>query len=123
MTRRSRTSRGLALLVAVVAAAILLGAPPRVEAGAADEPLVDLLVASADTPEEHKALAQYYREKAKTHRALAESHRAMANYYGGGNVATRKAGKEHCEKLLSLNNDAAAQYDSLASLHEAQAGQ
>jgi len=114
----TRTSN---VLAALATAAILIAAPLSARAGAGDDALVSLLVDSANTPQEHQALAQYYREKAQESHALAERHRSMANHYGGGNVATRKAGKEHCERLVALNEDLAAQYEGLAKLHEAEA--
>ena len=115
MTRTSRSA------LALMAAAMLLAVSPLVQAGEGEGNLVELLVESADTPQEHKALAAYFRGLAGERRAEAKRHRSMANHYGGGNVTTRQQGKEHCDRLVSLNEEEAAQYEALAKLHEAQA--
>jgi hypothetical protein len=113
-------SRSVLALMAVV---MVLGSSPPVRAGEGEGNLVELLVESADTPQEHKALAAYFRSKAEAHRAAAARHRSMASHYGGQKETLRKEGKQHCDRLVSLNDDEAAQYDALAKLHETQASE
>jgi len=115
MARKSRSA--LALMVA----AMVLGASPPAQAGEGEGNLVELLVESADTPQEHQALAAYFRDLAGQRRAEAARHRSMAKHYGGQKETTRRQGMEHCDRLVGLNEDEAAQYEALAKLHESQA--
>ena len=117
MTRTSRSA------LALMAAAMLLAVSPLVQAGEGEGNLVELLVESADTPQEHKALAAYFHDLAENRRAEAARHRSMAKYYGGQKETARQQGKEHCDRLVRLNEDEAAQYEALAKLHESQATQ
>lgn len=81
--------------------------------------LVQTLIGTASTPEQHQALAEYYRKEASTARSQAELHRGMEKRYG-----TTKNGlnqKPHCAKLAADLDDMATQYDALAAGEEAQA--
>lgn len=113
-------SRSVLALMAVV---MVLGASPSVQAGEAEDNLVEMFAQSADTPQEHKALAAYFHELAENRRAEAARHRSMAKYYGGQKATTQQQGKQHCDRLVSLNEEEAAQYEALAKLHEAQASE
>ena len=61
----------------------LIGAVPAVSF--ADTVSIEELAAGlADTPEDHKAVASYYRGKAEEARAEAQRHRKMGSMYLGG---------------------------------------
>lgn len=80
--------------------------------------LEQVLAASADTPAEHQALADYYRAKAEEARGQAETHRSMATHYGGSlkpTVADRQ--KAHCKSLATSFDEQAKAYDELANAH------
>ena len=86
--------------------------------------LEQLMIDSADTPEEHAALADYFQKKADAARAEAERHRRMGKSYGGQDRISRASElKSHCDELARLNENIAAQYDGLSALHRAQATQ
>jgi len=83
--------------------------------------LEHLMIQNADTPAEHQALAGYYRMKAADAKSLAAEHRAMAKSYSGGNVASLRTMKKHCDKIAELNDQLAAQYEELAKAEDAAA--
>jgi hypothetical protein len=113
--------------IAMLAAGALLALAPIVGWGQAaplgsTQQLEQLLVDSADTPAEHQALARYYRAKAADAKRDAEEHRAMAKHYIGRPGEVGKM-REHCDKIASLDEQVAAQYEAMAKGHEAAAGQ
>ena len=83
--------------------------------------LEELAASLASTPEEHQAVAAYYRGKADEARAEAQRHRAMAATYGGGKYAEKKAMEKHCADLTTTYDALAKDYDALAADHEAAA--
>jgi hypothetical protein len=107
--------RTLALGLAIAAA------PTAGIAWADDSALEQILVETATTPAQHKALAKYYRAKAADATAEAENHRSMLRSYSGVSVPMAKMQAEHCNKLASLSDGQAAEYEKLAASHDAQA--
>jgi len=113
-----------ALIVAVLATGSLLLAVPLAGWAQAAQPaggasLEQVLVESANTPAEHAALGRYFREKAAQQRKSAADHQWMAKSYGGSLKGPAIAQqKVHCEKLVSLHEQTAAQYDEMAKAHE-----
>jgi hypothetical protein len=83
--------------------------------------LLQAMVDSADTPAQHQALARYFRARAAEAKALAETHQAMSRSYSGKPGEIRNMNK-HCDQIAKLNQDLAAQYESLAKAEEAAAG-
>jgi hypothetical protein len=104
-------------LVFLAAAVALLAGPFAPIAAAADPSLEQVLIESASTPQQHAALANYYASKAAAARKEAEEHRAMGKAYGGVKASQAAMMKDHCDKLASLYDDEAKQYDMLASMH------
>lgn len=90
-------------------------------AWADDSALEKFMIENAATPAQHKALANYYHEKAADAKAEAESHRSMLRSYSGVSVPMAKQRAEHCNKLSSLSDAQAAEYEKLAASHETQA--
>lgn len=86
----------------------------------AEEGLEDFLIANADTPEEHEALARYFRKRADEARALARKHHAMGRRYQQ-RPRPLPAMKSHCDRIVELNEELAAQYSELAKAEEAAA--
>lgn len=98
---------------------LALGTLPAV-ALADDAPspsLEQVLIESASTPKEHQALASYYTGKAAAARKDAEYHRAMGKTYSGVKGSQLATMKDHCEKLASLDDEQAKEYDAMASMH------
>ncbi len=84
--------------------------------------LEHLMVENADTPAEHQALARYYRMKAADAKSLAQEHREMAKRYRGKPGEVRNM-RKHCDRIADLNEELAAQYESLAKGEDAAAKQ
>ncbi len=107
----------------LTAGSILALAPAGAWAQARDssvQHLEHLVVESADTPAEHQALARYFRMKADDARSLAAEHRAMAKRYHG-HPGERRHMKKHCDRIATLNEELATEYESLAKGEEAAA--
>ena len=109
-------------MIATLAAGCLLALAPA--AGWAQAPpsgggdLLQVLVDSASTPAQHQALARYFRAKAADAKALADLHMSMGRSYSGKPGELRNM-KQHCDQIAKLNQDLAAQYESLAKAEEA----
>ncbi len=116
-----RTMLGLAFLLGA-----LILSPARVLAadeGHEGHSLEQVVVETVHTPAGHAALAAHYRAKAAEARADASAHEKMAKAY-----ATQKRGAtdkmgQHCKKVSANSKATAAEYDSLAQLHEAESKQ
>jgi hypothetical protein len=110
--------------MATLAAGCLLALAPAAEwaqaAGSGGADLLQVMVDSATTPAQHQALASYFRAKAADAKALAEAHQAMSRSYSGKPGELRNM-KKHCDEIAKLNQDLAAQYESMAKAEEAAA--
>ena len=111
-------------MIATLAAGCLLVLAPA--AGWAQAPgggnpgLLQVLVDSANTPAQHQALARWFRAQAADAKALADAHQAMSRSYSGKPGDLRNMNK-HCDEIVKLNQDLAAQYEALAKAEEAAA--
>lgn len=81
-----------------------------------------VVVEMADTPEEHRALAAYYQDKATAAKARAEHHRSMAKHYVATKMRERQRMQAHCIALAEADEKAAAEYEKLAEAHASEAG-
>jgi hypothetical protein len=88
---------------------------------AGDSGLEQALVEGASTPQQHAALAKYYEGKAAAAKKEADDHRAMAKSYSGVKMTQAAAMKEHCDKLATLADEEAKEYETLASAHRGMA--
>jgi len=75
------------------------------------------LAARARTPADHRALAEYFQTVAARHTADAEAHSRMAQAYRGS--ANRRGGDPavHCDRLVTLSREAAAEARAAAAEH------
>ncbi len=102
----------------VVGLALL--AAPHVAAETA--PIEELVSRMADTPEEHQAVADYFRGKAKAALTEAETHARMGvNYVGGSKMRDGQEMKKHCDAIVKAQTAIADEYEALAKLHEMEA--
>lgn len=87
-----------------------------------DGKAIEQLIATfADKPEEHVALAKYYREQAAEARNQVAHHRQMRQGYqrGGPKVESMFAGmRSHCDNLIKTYDSAAKEYEQMAAEHE-----
>jgi hypothetical protein len=111
----------MSLFRVLILGVALAAAPFATVALAAEEDVVVVLIESASTPAQHQALANYYKGKAAEAKKEAANHRAMAKTYGGQKATISAAQMDHCNKLASLSDSQAAEYDQLAAAHEAAA--
>jgi hypothetical protein len=105
----------------VLVASLLLLTPAVPAFAAEDESIESVLIKMATTPEQHRALADYYRGKAADARRDAANHKAMAASYAGTKLAYRLDMQEHCNKIIANDEALAKEYDALAAMHDADA--
>jgi hypothetical protein len=76
------------------------------------------LAARARTPADHRALTEYFLTVAAHHTTEAEAHGRMAQAYRG--TANRRGGDfaAHCDRLVKLSRDAAAEARAAAAEHK-----
>lgn len=79
--------------------------------------LEQMVIQMAETPEQHRALADYYREKAEQMRGKAAEHRSMGKTYTGTKLTQRQRMRKHCNDLASSFENAAGGYEALAKEH------
>ena len=112
-----KTRIGTALLLG---AALSLYLIPALAAAGEDHAIEHLVIQTANTPEQHEALAKHFHAKAEDARAEAKSHEEMAKVYRlGPHKGTETAQMQrHCKKLAELANAEATEYEALAKGHE-----
>ena len=110
--------------IAMLAAGCLLALAPAAgwtpASASGSDNLLQVMVDSATTPAQHQALARYFRAQAADAKALAEAHQAMSRSYSGKPGELRNMNK-HCDQIVKLNQDLAAQYETMAKAEEAAA--
>ena len=114
----------------IVATALVFSfqAQAQAQTQPAEEPIMELLNSMADKPEDHKAIADYYRKKAGEAREEASLHEKMKDKYRHSHgqmkgMAAGKSTQKHCERVIKLQQSVAEEYDVLAELHEKSAKQ
>lgn len=108
-----------------VVSSLLLGAaisiPVYAHADNNDEQTLKLMSEFADKPEQHQALAKYYKDESEKAKKKLELHRQMSKNYMGyaKSPGAPNALKSHCEKLIKADEATIHEYDALAAEHEA----
>ncbi len=102
-------------------AALLVLTPIAAASAAEVEPVEALVVKLAQTPEQHRTVAEYYRQRAAAERQEASRHKAMGVSYAGGKLAERQQMQMHCDKLAAGHEGLAKEYEALAAMHDAEA--
>lgn len=104
----------------VISAALCLPVP--VAFAEMDHQAIEKLVSNlADSPENHKAIAEYYRAKAASAKQEIASHQSMKNVYVTHNPkfpGPPPNMKGHCENLITANEAAIKEYEAMAKAHE-----
>jgi hypothetical protein len=85
-------------------------------AGAPEPTKKDLaaLAASAATPADHRALAEYFTTLSARYTATAKDHVALAQAYRGTKIAQAAA---YCDRLIALSRDSAKEATAAAQMH------
>lgn len=81
-----------------------------------------LIAEMANTPAQHQALAQYYRDKAEAGKKDLAEHKSMRQAYMGHakSPVNAQSMRMHCDKLVSLSEAEIKEYEDLAALHESE---
>lgn len=105
------------LIIPAVLFNVVLAMPVHAEHAATS--LEKLVSELAEKPEHHKAIANYYKDKAATARADAAEHRRMGAMPVGHSKSplAQQNWRNHCEKLAKELDSVAMEYDELAKLH------
>ncbi len=80
------------------------------------------LLGTAETPEQHEQLAQYFNQKAAKLEAQAKEHHDLANAYHKGKVPNM-GNATLCEEAASDESKAAQENRALADSHHKMAGE
>ena len=77
----------------------------------------------ADSPKDHIAIANYYQKLAKRARDEVSLHENMADKYQRNQAKIKSpsiglAAKEHCDRIIKLQQSIAIEYEGLAELHK-----
>ena len=113
----------LRVLLALVA--VLLGGCASPHYSATHEQ-VEQRIANARTRSDHQGLAQFFDQEAQEAMKRTETHRKMGRNYGlvpWGRGAPAIQGREHCDRLVELYEEAEHENRALAALHREIAAQ
>jgi hypothetical protein len=78
---------------------------------------IEKMIANAKTPDDHRAIADYYQREADEMKAKAAEHTKMAKEYRTGPFGSKTHFHEHCETLARLYQNEAKEYAALAEAH------
>lgn len=103
--------------------AAVLAAPLQLYAQMEEAPIIELLNSMADKPQEHQAIADYYRKMAGEAKDQALLHENMKGSYRHShakykNLPIGRATGKHCSRIVELQRSMAAEYEALAEVHE-----
>lgn len=110
-----------------VVSSLLLGAvislPVYANPENSDEQTIDLMAEFADKPEQHQALAKYYKAESVKAQKKVELHRQMRkNYIGYAKTPDAPSAlKAHCDELIKADEATIKAYDAMAAEHEKEA--
>ena len=99
----------------------LISLPVNVAADTSNQPIEKLISELADKPEQHAAIAKYYKEKAEEAKKAVERHKTMkSSYVSFNNRHPSGFGsmKSHCDKLIKAYETEAEEYEQMAAEHE-----
>jgi len=109
------------LLLATLALTLLAFSLNReIPTSAQEEVDITVLIETADTPEDHLKIAEYYEEQAVMMDKKATLHEAMAKAYQGGKMTGMTT---HCDKLVADSKASAEQYRAMVAEHKKMAQQ
>lgn len=112
--------KSMLLLAALTIALLTFYLDRQVSTSAEEEMDIIMLIKTADTPEDHLKIAEYYEGQAVEMEKKATLHESMAQAYKG----TKMIGMStHCEKLAKEFTASAAEYKAMAAEHRKMAQQ
>ena len=106
------------LLLAAFAVTMLVFSLYRgIPTGAQEEVDISVLIETADTPEDHLKIAEYYEEQAVNMEKKATLHESMGKAYEKRSKPMSGMPR-HCAKLSKESSESAEQYKAMAAEHE-----
>jgi hypothetical protein len=107
--------KSMLLLTAFAVTLLVFSLSREIPTSAQEEVDITVLIETADTPEDHLKIAEYYEEQAVMMEKKATLHESMAKAYQGGKMAGMPT---HCEKLAKDSKASAEQYRAMAAEHK-----
>ena len=107
--------KSMLLLTAFAVTLLVFSLNREIPTSAEEEVDITVLIETADTPEDHLKIAEYYEEQAVMMEKKATLHESMAEAYQGGKMAGMPT---HCEKLAKDSKASAEQYRAMAAEHK-----
>jgi len=100
--------------------AAVISMPVYVHAHTKDDAVVKLVSDFADKPEQHQALATYYKEKSAEAKKDLETHRGMKKGFTSNSKFSGAYGnmQSMCDELIIADESAIKAYDTMAVEHE-----
>lgn len=83
---------------------------------AAEEEEIMVLIETAETPEDHIKIAEYYKEQAMQMEKMASMHKSMGESYRKRSKPMSGMAK-HCADLSKESRDSAKKYNDMAAHH------
>ena len=110
-------------LLFVFASALFFSFQTQAQSEMSEAPIIELLTSMADSPKDHIAIANYYQKLAKRARDEVSLHENMADKYQRNQAKIKSpsiglAAKEHCDRIIKLQQSIAIEYEGLAELHK-----
>ncbi|MEW6145943.1 MAG: hypothetical protein AB1598_13085 [Thermodesulfobacteriota bacterium] len=107
--------KSMLILAAFTMAVLVFSLSRGIPASTEEEVDITVLIETADTPEDHIKIAEYYEEQAVLMEKKATLHDSMAEAYEGGKMAGMST---HCVKLAADSKASAEQYREMAAEHK-----
>lgn len=107
----------VALAAAGLCALVALPSPGMAESKETKS-LEVMAAEGATTPEQHQALAAFYRQKAADARAVVRDHKLMAASYHTKSPEGQSGMSAHCAGLADAAQKEATEYNAMAAEHE-----
>ena len=105
------------VIIALIASVLFLPLTTNISVNASEEEDINVLIETANTPEEHMKIAEYYEKQAAKMAQMAQSHKSMGAAYKNRSKPWPSMVK-NCERLTQEYTEAANEYKSLAQEHE-----
>ena len=122
LTLEEYTMKKLSLFSALALTVAMLLPVAVMAAEDSSAPIEKLISEMAANPAQHKALANYYKEKIVQAKSELASHEKMRKAYVGGSEKSQNmnAGmRKHCDTLIKNTESSIKAYEALVTEHEA----
>lgn len=104
------------LLSAVVMTILIIPLMSGISTHASEEEEILVLIETAESPEDHIKIAEYYEEQAMQMEKMASMHKSMGESYRKRSKPMSGMAK-HCADLSKESQDSAKKYNDMAAHH------